>query len=105
VTSYIQFVEIDLRDGRKTKVWAVLTIDGTKNLGHVSWYGAWRKYTFCPGQLTVFDKDCLREIADFCEIRTDAHRSRNKAVDHINSDPSDNRIENLRITTIKENRR
>ena len=36
-------------------------------LGAIKWYAPWRKYSFFPQPHTVFEKDCLREIADFCE--------------------------------------
>ena len=104
MTDYIKFVLVDLRDGRKTLVWAVLTADGHSHLGDVSWYSPWRKYCFFPDRAT-FDPGCMRLIADFCELHTTAHKSKGKAIDHIDGDPSNNSIENLRIVTIKENRK
>jgi hypothetical protein len=102
VSEWIKFVEVDLHDGRKTRVWAVLTLDGRAHLGDIVWYTSWRKYCFMPGK-AVFDTNCLREVADFLDIQTTAHKSRRKAIDYINGDPADNRIENLRIVTLKEN--
>jgi len=78
MADWIKFVEVNLRDGRKTSVWAVLTIDGTKNLGHVSWYPAWRKYSFYPNPQTVFEWQCLRDIAEFCQDNTAHHNKRLK---------------------------
>ena len=43
---FIRFTPIYLKDGRKTKVWAVMTIDGSKCLGRVGWYSPWRRYCF-----------------------------------------------------------
>ena len=103
MADWIKFVLVDLRDSRKTKVWAVLTIDGRTNLGAVSWYSPWRKYGFSPNPQTVFEQDCLRKIADFCELQTNAHRSKHKAITHLNGDIHDNRIENLKIVNLKEN--
>jgi hypothetical protein len=75
VTNYIQFIEIDLRDGRKTKVWAVMTIDGSECLGRVGWYSPWRRYAYVhravdAGDHVILEWDCLRKIADFCERET-----------------------------------
>lgn len=63
-------MEVDLRDGRKTKVWAVMTLDGTACLGRVAWFGPWRKYCYFPTEKTVYEQDCLRRIAAHCEEST-----------------------------------
>jgi hypothetical protein len=79
---WIKFVEVDLRDGRKTKVWAVMTIDGSECLGRIGWYSSWRRYCFIvqlaadPRQQFIFEQDCLRRIADFVERKTRQHKSR-----------------------------
>ena len=120
MADFIKFVLVDLHDGRKTLVWAVLTADGRECLGRVGWYSPWRKYCFvtrsvaveredgtkyAPTPQIILDAGCMRLIADFCELQTTAHRSKGKAIDHIDGDPSNNSIENLRIVTIKENRK
>lgn len=51
----------------KTKIWEVLTTYDNSLLGIISWFGRWRKYSFYPAPNTVFEKDCLRDIADFEE--------------------------------------
>ena len=58
----------------KTATWTILTIDGAMVLGEVRWYGPWRKYTFYPRSETVFEQDCLRDIAAFIEAHTREHR-------------------------------
>jgi hypothetical protein len=65
----------------KTQVWAVESIaekggDDPQfvELGAVKWYGAWRKYAFFPAPQTLFEHDCLRQIADFCESETKTQR-------------------------------
>lgn len=90
MANYIKFVEVNVRDGRRTSVWAVLSLDGSKKLGHVSWYGAWRKYSFMPYGMTVFEQECLRYIADFCEAQTKAHRSKPKAIHRVDGDHANN---------------
>ncbi len=60
---------------RKTKIFAVDTTDGYQRLGLVSWYAPWRKFTFNPAARTVFEEDCLREIADFCVKATQQRKA------------------------------
>lgn len=60
----------------KTLVWDVATTDGAL-LGVVKWHGPWRKYTFHPAYDTLFEEDCLREIAQFAEARTAEHKRPN----------------------------
>ena len=71
----IEFVLAGASDSGKTQVWEAAVEDGTI-LGVVSFFGRWRCYAFWPHQRTVFDKGCLREIADFCERETVAWRKR-----------------------------
>lgn len=78
--SFIKFVEVDLRDGRKTRVWAVMTTDGAHCLGRIGWYAPWRKYGFITGgeryqhEQVILEEVCLRDIADFCQKQTGVHR-------------------------------
>jgi hypothetical protein len=67
---WIRFVERDTPDGLKTKRWFVFSIQGNDLLGTVSWFGRWRKYVFTPMLQTVFEEDCLRDIAVFLELAT-----------------------------------
>ncbi len=60
----------------KTLRWALVPKAGGQPVGDVEWYAPWRKYCFTPRSGTVFDQGCLREIADFCEQRTQEHRSK-----------------------------
>jgi hypothetical protein len=75
---WITIIEID-NNGKKTKVWAVVkkedvTGDVRSSLGHIKWFGAWRKYCFFPLEYTVFEWDCLRDIADFCQEETKKYK-------------------------------
>ena len=65
----------DLPNG-KTKIWHVLTKDTSSKLGQVRWYAPWRRYTFWPNANCVFEQDCLRDIADFVQKKTEAHRKK-----------------------------
>jgi len=58
----------------KTKRFNVITKDAGDSIGTVAWYGPWRKYCFFPHVNTVFEQDCLRDIADFIEKETKEHK-------------------------------
>jgi len=79
MADWIKFNLIDLRDGRKTKVWAVLTTDGSECLGRIGWYSPWRRYAYVhravdAGDQVILEWDCLRKIADFCQRETAEHK-------------------------------
>lgn len=71
---WIKFEPVEVGDGRKTRVWFVLTIDGTEKLGQIAWYSPWRRYCFQPQLGTIYEQDCMRRIADFCERETKIHK-------------------------------
>jgi hypothetical protein len=70
---WIRFEEI-APPSTKTKRWAVMPKDGSERIGSVSWYAPWRKYCFFPRPETVYEQDCLRDLARFCEAETTKHR-------------------------------
>ena len=58
----------------KTQIWQVL-MDAhiawyPESIGEVKYHPHWRRYTFFPEPNTMFEQDCLRKIADFCELQT-----------------------------------
>ena len=74
---YIKFISDGTSTSGKTKVWRVTAKDDDSDfLGEVRWYGVWRCYGFFPfcGKIfqtvPVFEKQCLRDIADFLEDET-----------------------------------
>ena len=56
----------------KTHILEVKSKDGAP-LGLVKWFGRWRKYSFFPCADTVFEQDCLRDIAEIIEFLTKDH--------------------------------
>lgn len=55
----------------KTKKFVVLTAGGGNvQLGEIKFYPKWRAYAFFPFPRTLYEQDCLRDIATFCEIVT-----------------------------------
>ena len=71
---WIDFLELP-QETPKTRLWAVVSLEGGVRLGRIRWYGPWRKYSFYPEAATVFEKTCLRDIADFCEAQTKEQKS------------------------------
>jgi hypothetical protein len=59
----------------KTDVWTVRPNEADEVIGVISWFGRWRRYAFFPANNTVFEQDCLRDIANFCEHATKARMS------------------------------
>lgn len=62
----------------KTSIWDVVAKDGDIVLGQVRWFGRWRGYAFFPGTQMVFERVCLREIADFIEQNNKSQRAQSK---------------------------
>lgn len=52
----------------KTKVFTVKAIEDRFLLGEIRWFPRWRKYAFFPNKETVFEEDCLENIADFLKF-------------------------------------
>jgi len=60
---------------RKTKRWTIVATDGEVELGEVKWFGKWRCYAYFPLNDTLYEKTCLRDLANFCEAKSKVHRS------------------------------
>ena len=66
---YIRFLEA-LQVSPKTKRWHISPKEGGI-IGEVRWFGRWRQYSaYLNG---IFEKTCLRDIANFCEEQTRLH--------------------------------
>ena len=61
---------------RATQRWTIVTTDGEIDLGEVKWFGKWRCYAYFPLNDSVYEKQCLRDIAAFCETKTNKQRAR-----------------------------
>jgi hypothetical protein len=65
---------------RKTLQWEVRPVaDAGNPLGEVRWYGRWRKYCFFAEPSTIYEQDCLRDIAQFCEEKTKEFRAEKRS--------------------------
>lgn len=73
MSEHLTFTE-ESNPGKKTQRW-VVTNRTNVVLGHVMFWQSWRRYVFTPLQeYFVFDAECLRGLADFCEEKTVEHK-------------------------------
>lgn len=73
MSKYLRFEPLPTPPKKKTKRWLVVTKSST--LGQVAWYAQWRCYCFYPRVGTIFNTECLTDIATFCEKETREQRS------------------------------
>ena len=68
---------------RKTNIYEVLPKGEPGSfrlmLGQIRWFGRWRKYCFFPSTDTVYEETCMRDISQFIEEETKAHRAKKNA--------------------------
>ena len=65
-TSWLRIVEVG--NTGKTKIFDVAPKEGGNNLGQIRWFSHWRKYSFFPNASTIFEQQCLRDIAQVLGI-------------------------------------
>jgi hypothetical protein len=78
MSKWIEFEADRHTKSKITKVWTVISKEGNHVLGWVKWYSGWRRYCFFPQVNTIFEQDCLRDIADFIENQTRTHKAQRK---------------------------
>lgn len=83
MSKWLEFSKAGTSESGKTIVWWLYSskednIHTGLHLGEIRWRGAWRKYAFFPEPDTVFEQDCLRDIAQFCEDKTREHKEAKK---------------------------
>jgi len=71
---WVRFDSTGASASGKTHTWSVRSLQGNAYLGAVRWFGRWRRYAFYPYDNTVFEQQCLRDIALFCESQTASQR-------------------------------
>jgi len=83
--NYIYFYHDKKDDKPKTQVWNVFAKQDNEWLGQVRWFSRWRCYAFSStayhdgkyGRFVsdiMFEHNCLRDIANFCQTLTVRHR-------------------------------
>ena len=61
--------------GAKTRQFSVFSRANSSLLGYVKWWANWRQYCFFPLN-SLFNYECLQQVAQFCKEATTAHKSR-----------------------------
>lgn len=75
-SKWIKFEHYPPKQGCKTSMWIVKAKEGDVTIGLIKWYCAWRSYCFFPANDTIFEEDCLRDIANFIEVETRKHKEK-----------------------------
>ena len=70
-----------------TKRWEIRAKQGSVLIGRVSWSTGWRRYVLQPGYPTEWEQDCLRDVADFLELRTREHKAARVAAKEVDRGP------------------
>ena len=76
MAKWINFVL--LKEGKKTNVWEIVTKNGAETLGLIKWFPSWRKYALFPYKNTVYENDCLKDIAEFIEQQMKLRKQKGK---------------------------
>lgn len=71
---YIQIRALPPKPKRKTRDYAVTSKSQSVVLGTITWYGAWRQYTFKPEADTIWSHDCLQCVRQFIQRLMAARR-------------------------------
>ena len=71
---------------RATKSFHVRAIQNGALLGIVQWYAPWRRFAFVAYAGCVFEQDCLRDIATFCEEQTRMHKLARMRPDEVRAE-------------------
>jgi hypothetical protein len=71
---YIDIRDAGMSDSGKTRRWEVFEKQDGVMLGRISWLSSWRCYVFQPCWPTMYEQQCMRDIADFIESQTLAHK-------------------------------
>jgi len=70
----LKFINAGQSASGKTQVWGVLSVHSGHLIGAVKWYGRWRRYVIYPQDGTLFDAECLSEIAAFLSTQMEMRR-------------------------------
>lgn len=76
------------RRGARTSTHRVSSRESGVLLGRVIWHAPWRRYVFVPAADTIFEEQCLGDIATFVRIMTEEHRATWKSRGGAHADPA-----------------
>lgn len=74
--SYLHFKDMPVKKGMKTRIVNVYSLNGSESLGEISWFPHWRRYVFTPTADTLYDPDCLEELAEKVRAMTEDHKNK-----------------------------
>ena len=78
--SYVRFLDVEYAPGGRTLRWQLVTnTPAAAHLGWIQFKAQWRRYAFYPAPGTIYEEDCLKDIASFVERRTFAYKEQLKA--------------------------
>lgn len=66
-SKWVEFIDVTHsypNSDKKTCTWAVWEKNGGV-LGQIKWFSHWRQYVFAPVEDTVFNVECMADIAAF----------------------------------------
>jgi hypothetical protein len=69
----------DASASSKTTVWHVTNKQSGAFLGTIKWSGGFRKYAYFPHDSTMYEENCLEDIATFLQYLTKQHRLTSRA--------------------------
>lgn len=82
MSKWIRFEKNARPKDRKTDTWDVYSLgkpalddEGYTELGVIRWIPGWRRYGFAPHDQTIYEAECLRDLAAFCETETKKHKT------------------------------
>lgn len=70
----------ELAKGGVTKRFHISALQGGMSLGIVKWHPGWRRFAFFPNPNTLYESECLRDLAEFCETETAKRKEERKAM-------------------------
>lgn len=66
IGEYLRVKQMETPPTRKTSIWKVIS-NYDDELGFISWYPAWRQYTFHTAPGTIFNKGCMEDLCAFLD--------------------------------------
>lgn len=80
MAKYIDFILAGKSESGKTSIWTIQNKEDGTWLGYIQWFPRWGVYAFFPAGHTVFEKTCLRDIANFIEEKNNERKNERKWV-------------------------
>jgi len=74
-SKWVHFQGLPRKPGLKTDRWVAVGMKSGQRLGGVGWHSPWRRYVFWPLEGTLYDAECLHDIATFCLSQTKQHKA------------------------------